>query len=172
MAGVALMSMGTALTLNYPYAPYNEGKLDPQLTGWPLTTEELNFIAKASHTRRPGSESGLQKISFLPYTPSAEGSGNPNWYVGVQEKFVKVVDQYKRDNGNNVDILLVGDSITWQWIDISAPYSQYPQKFNAAWTSVFGQCKALNVGVAGDKTGGWITVQPRARQAPRSSHAW
>lgn len=154
MAGVALMSTGTALALNYPYAPYNEGKLDPQLTGWPLTTEELTFIAKASYARRPGSESGSQKITFLPYTPSAEGSGNPNWYVGVQEKFVKVVDQYKRDNGNNVDILLVGDSITWQWIDISAPYSQYPQKFNAAWTGSFGQYKALNLGVAGDKTQG------------------
>jgi platelet-activating factor acetylhydrolase IB subunit beta/gamma len=154
IAGVALLNSGTALALNYPYAPYNEGKMDPQLTGWPLTPEELNFIGKASYMRRPGNESGSQKMAFLPYTPSAEGTGKPSWYVGVQDQFIKVVDQYKRDNGNNVDILLVGDSITWQWIDIRASYTQYPQKFNAAWTSSFGQYKALNLGVAGDKTQG------------------
>lgn len=108
LRALALLSLAVLLShnaqaLEYPYVPYNQGKLEPRLTGWPLTPEELDFIGKASHTRRPGSESGATKISFLPYTPSAEGSGNPNWYVGVQEKFIKVVDQYNRDNGIDVD---------------------------------------------------------------------
>ena len=134
--------------------------MDPQLTGWPLTKEESDYVAKGSYLRRPGSESGAQKIIFLPYTPSADGSldskSGKQWYVDVQEKLIKVIDQYKHDQGTNIDILLVGDSITWQWIDISAPYNQYPQKFNEPWQSHFGQYKTFNIGVAGDKTQGLL----------------
>ena len=149
-----------SLALEYSYKPYNEGKMDPQLTGWPLTKEESDYVAKGSYLRRPGSESGAQKIIFLPYTPSADGSldskSGKQWYVDVQEKLIKVIDQYKHDQGTNIDILLVGDSITWQWIDISAPYNQYPQKFNEPWQSHFGQYTTFNIGVAGDKTQGLL----------------
>jgi len=155
-AWLAVLPFGTAHSLEYPYAPYNEGKMDPQKTGWPLTKEELDYVAKGAHLRRPGSESGAQKVEFLPYTPAADASGNPNWYVGIQEKFINVIDQYKKDHGTDIDILLAGDSITWQWTDISAPYSQYPQKFNEAWTSHFGQRTAFNLGVGGDKTQGLL----------------
>ena len=55
-----------------------------------------------------------------------------------------------------MDIVLVGDSITWQWIDITAPYSQYPQKFNEPWMSHFGAYKTFDIGVAGDKTQGLL----------------
>jgi hypothetical protein len=34
----------TRSVLTYPYAPYNEGKLDPQLTGWPLTDGENEWV--------------------------------------------------------------------------------------------------------------------------------
>jgi len=154
IASIALLNTGMALALDYPYAPYNEGKMDPQLTGWPLTQAEIDYLKIATYKRRPGSEVGKQRMDLLPCTPAADGSGTPNWYVLLQEKFVKVVDKFKAEHGNNLDILLVGDSITWQWIDISAPYSQYPQKFNNAWKENFSQYSVFNLGVAGDKTQG------------------
>jgi hypothetical protein len=146
LCGLAITTLiwnASLQALQYPYQPYDEKKMDPQLTGWPLSPEELSFVSKAAHTRRPGCERGAQKLDFLPYTPAADGQGNPNWYVGVQEQLVKVIDHYKRDHGPDVDVLLVGDSITWQWLGMSTPYSQYPQPFNAAWKSQFGQWKAL-----------------------------
>lgn len=151
-----LFSTSFSHALDYPYAPYNEGKMDPQITGWPLNQQAIDYVAKGAYLRRPGSESGAQKIEYLPYTPQADGSGNPNWYVQVQEKLIKVIDQYKKENGTEIDILLVGDSITWQWIDIAAPYTQYPQKLNDPWKSQFGQYKVFNIGVAGDKSQGLL----------------
>jgi beta-glucosidase len=158
LAAVAAL-LGTsvpALALEYPYAPYNEGKLDPQLTGWPLSAAALEYVAKPTHQRRPGTESGGQKMAFLPYTPSADGSGAPNWYVSAHGTLVASLDRFKQEHSNKVDILLVGDSITWQWIDIRAPYNQYPQQFNEAWKTAFGQYTAFNLGVAGDKTQGLL----------------
>ena len=43
-----------ALALEYPYKPYNDGKMDPQLTGWPLTKEESDYVAKGSYLRASG----------------------------------------------------------------------------------------------------------------------
>lgn len=40
--------------LVYPYLPYNERKLDPQLTGWPLSEAEQSWIAKGEYYRKPG----------------------------------------------------------------------------------------------------------------------
>ena len=159
-ACLAVLPCGTAQALEYPYAPYNEGKMDPQKTGWPLTKEELDYVAKGSHLRRPGSESGAQKVEFLPYTPAADASGNPNWYVGIQEKFIKVIDQYKKDHGTDIDILLAGDSITWQWTDISAPYRHGRATSASARPSISALAATRPRGCCGGST----TVAPWARK--------
>ena len=41
----------TAQALEYPYAPYNDGKMDPQKTGWPLTEEERIHVRHRLITR-------------------------------------------------------------------------------------------------------------------------
>ncbi len=140
----------------YPYAPYNQGKLDPEIKGWPLSAQSLEFVATPAYKRRPGSESGGQKMEYLPYTPSADGSGNPNWFVTAHSTLVTSLDHFKKDHDSKVDILLIGDSITWQWTDIKTPYSQYPQVFNKPWTDAFGKYTAFNIGMAGDKTQGLL----------------
>ena len=37
IVALIVLSVAVAGALDYPYAPYNEGKMDPQKTGWPLT---------------------------------------------------------------------------------------------------------------------------------------
>jgi beta-glucosidase len=140
----------------YPYPPYNEGRMDPQINGWPLTPEEVKYLSKGAHERRPGTENGKQQITYLPYTPVADGSGNPNWYVQAHEKLLASLDQFKAEHGPDIDVLLVGDSITWQWLDIRAPYNQYPQLFNEPWRESFPKIKAFTIGVAGDKSQGLL----------------
>jgi|694.fasta_scaffold20554_5 lysophospholipase L1-like esterase len=54
--------------LTYPYSPYNEGRMDPQLHGWPLTAAEVAWTAKGEYFRKPGHE--LQK--HLPEMPAGE----------------------------------------------------------------------------------------------------
>ncbi|MEI8197326.1 MAG: InlB B-repeat-containing protein, partial [Phycisphaerae bacterium] len=144
---------------NYPYSPYNAGGMDPQLTGWPLTQAERNFLAISYDMRRPGKEvkpTAKYLPAYWPATPAAEGSGDPNWYAQTNGEFVNVVDRYKSSQGTAVDILLIGDSITWHWLDIGASYNQSPQRFNSVWSSHFGQYKTLDVGMAGDKTQGLL----------------
>ena len=160
LLGLLAFACGTAGAIQYPYAPYNDGKMDPQLTGWPLTPEEITYINKPFYNRRPGSESGKVQMEFLPCTPGADGQGGTNgalnWYASTHEKLLGALDKFKKDNGTDIDILLAGDSITWQWIDIRAPYTQYPQQFNAPWTNHFGKYKTFDIGLAGDKTQGLL----------------
>lgn len=140
----------------YPYQPHNEGKMSPQTSGWPLTAEATEYLSKGAHERRPGSESGKQQIAYLPYTPVADGSGNPNWYVTAHGKLLASLDRFKAEHGPDLDVLLVGDSLTWQWLDIRAPYDQYPQQFNDPWKENFPGRTALTIGVAGDKSQGLL----------------
>lgn len=151
-----VLPVESAFGLDYPYAPYNQGKMDPQTSGWPLNEAALTYVAKHAYQRRPGTESGGQRMEYLPYTPSADGSGSPNWYVTAHGKLVASLDRFKNENNSKVDILLVGDSITWQWTDIRAPYNQYPQQFNEPWKTAFGQYTTFNLGMAGDKTQGLL----------------
>ena len=41
----ANITLSSNPVLTYPYSPYNEGKMDPQLTGWPLNVDELDLWA-------------------------------------------------------------------------------------------------------------------------------
>lgn len=145
--------------LDYPYAPYNQGKLSPQLTGWPLSPEEFKYSVsdKTADARRPGREPGGSHVPKMwPVTPFADGGGltvGADWYYNSHRDLLNVVERYKKDHGSDIDVLLIGDSITWQWCGMNA-YSSYPQPLNKAWTSRFGTTKTLNIGIGGDKTQG------------------
>jgi platelet-activating factor acetylhydrolase IB subunit beta/gamma len=123
----------SAQALDYPYAPYNEGKMDPQKSGWPLTEEERKFVLLPEHERRPGREINQHKPSMWPVTPSAGFWGGTSW-LETHANLVKVAQASQ----GPIDVLLVGDSITMQW--------------GAAWTKHFPTLKTVNIGIGGDKT--------------------
>lgn len=128
-----LAAVAVARALDYPYAPYNEGKMDPQLTGWPLTEEEKAYVLLAEHDRRPGREANQHLPAMWPVTPSAGNWGGTSW-LDTHAKLVETV----RANQGPIDVLLVGDSITMQW--------------GAAWPKHFPGLKTVNIGIGGDKT--------------------
>jgi lysophospholipase L1-like esterase len=123
----------TAQALEYPYAPYNEGKMDPQKTGWPLTDAERAYVLKAEYERRPGREVNQHKPASWPVTPSAGFWGGSSW-LDTHANLVKVAHAGK----GPIDVLLVGDSITMQW--------------GEAWPKYFPTLKTVNIGIGGDKT--------------------
>lgn len=145
---------------DYPYGPYREGKLDPQISGWPLTEAERDFVLKPEHDRRPGRETNKHLPSMWPVVPSAGNWGGTSWL----DTHSKLVD-YIQANQGPLDILLVGDSITQQWgspLDTGSP--------NASWIKEFKSLKTLNIGIGGDKTqnvlwrlehGGVDGIEPR-----------
>ena len=162
------MALGTlsARALEYPYAPYNEGKLDPQKTGWPLTEAERKYLLLPEHERRPGRENPEQpkhQPALWPVTPSAGFWGGTAW-LDTHGNLVKTVQA----NQGPIDILLVGDSITEQWG--STLMGPPLNALNAAWQKHFGQYKTVNLGIGGDKTqnvlwrldhGGVAGIEPR-----------
>jgi hypothetical protein len=119
--------------MDYPYVPYNEGKMDPQKTAWPLTEEERKYVLLPEHERRPGREINQHKPAMWPVTPSAGFWGGTSW-LDTHANLVKVAQA----NKGPIDVLLVGDSITMQW--------------GAAWTKHFPTLKTVNIGIGGDKT--------------------
>jgi platelet-activating factor acetylhydrolase IB subunit beta/gamma len=123
----------SAQALDYPYAPYNEGKMDPQKTGWPLAEEERKYVMLPEHERRPGREVNQHKPAMWPVVPSAGFWGGTSW-LDTHANLVKVAQASK----GPIDVLLVGDSITMQW--------------GAAWTKHFPTLKTVNIGIGGDKT--------------------
>jgi hypothetical protein len=147
----AEMTPRPAHALDYPYAPYNDGKMDPQRTGWPLTDEEKVYVLKAEYDRRPGREANQHVPAMWPVTPSAGFWGGTSW-LDTHAGLVKTVEA----NKGSIDLLLVGDSITMQW--------------GAALTKHFGKYKCVNIGIGGDKTqnvlwrldhGGVAGIEPR-----------
>lgn len=149
----AALSAGEQQKSIYDYAPYNEGKLDPQTSGWPLTPEERKYVVeKAEHDRRPGRESNKHLPHLWPQVPTAGFFGGDAW-LKLHEAHVKKVVA----NKGPLDVLLVGDSITIQWSD--------------SWKKHFPELKSVNIGIGGDKTqnvlwrldhGGVEGLQPKA----------
>ena len=129
----SLLAAGAARALEYPYAPYNEGKMEPQLTGWPLTDAEKAYVLKPEYERRPGREANQHKPALWPAVPSAGFWGGTSW-LDTHANLVKVAEASK----GPIDVLLVGDSITMQW--------------GEAWAKHFPGLKAVNTGIGGDKT--------------------
>ncbi len=130
---ILLAGVAVACALDYPYTPYNEGKMDPQLTGWPLTEEEKAYVLLAEHDRRPGREANQHLPAMWPVTPSAGNWGGTSWL----DTHAKLVETVQASQGP-IDVLLVGDSITMQW--------------GAAWGNHFPGLKTVNIGIGGDKT--------------------
>lgn len=145
----------------YAYGPYNEGRMDPQVEGWPLTPEERAYVVeRAEHERRPGRESLKHLPQLWPVVPSAGHWGGTSW-LETHEKLVRHVQA----NAGGCDVLLVGDSITQQWGSVLDSGS-----LNSAWRGVFGELKVINIGIGGDKTqnvlwrldhGGVAGLQPK-----------
>lgn len=133
--------------LSYAYVPYNEGKLDPQISGWPLSAEELAWVAKGEYTRKPGHDAQKHLPEMWPITPTAprwsEGETNP--WIEHHAQCIEKVQAMKDD----VDIMLIGDSITQGW---GGGWDGAP--LNAAWQKHFGDKKTVNLGIGGDRTEG------------------
>ncbi len=106
-----LSASDLSFAIDYPYSPYNEGKMEPQKTGWPLSDEERTYVVdKAEHERRPGARIEQASSTILAGGPSAGHWGGTSWL----DTHAKLVD-YIQANKGPIDILLVGDSITQQW---------------------------------------------------------
>lgn len=128
-------------SFDYPYSAYNEGKLDPQATGWPLTSAERSYVLKPDYERRPGSEVNKHLPKFWPQVPSAGFWGGTSWL----DTHTKLVD-YVSSNKGKVDVLLVGDSITQQW---GSPLDNGSRK--DYWKANFPTYRSINIGIGGDR---------------------
>lgn len=118
-----------ASAIEYPYST-----VEPQKSGWPLTSEERAYVVdKPEHDRRPGREANKHLPHLWPVVPSAGYFGGDAW-LKLHEVHVKTVQA----NAGPVDVLLVGDSITIQW--------------GESWKKHFPNWKAVNIGIGGDKT--------------------
>ena len=144
-----------AQALEYPYAPYNEGKMDPQKTGWPCDGGGAGLCLESGARPPAGSRDQQALPAMWPVTPSAGFWGGTSW-LDTHANLVKVAQASK----GPIDVLLVGDSITMQW--------------GAAWTKHFPTLKTVNIGIGGDKTqnvlwrldhGGVDGLEPRAVRA-------
>ncbi len=131
--------------LVYPYAPYNAGQMDPQLTGWPLTVEELAWVSKGEYFRKPGHEvqKHLPEMWFVTPTAARWGNdGEANTWIEHHAECIANVQAMK----DGIDIALIGDSITQGW---GGGWDGAP--FNAAWQKQFADYKTVNLGIGGDR---------------------
>ena len=148
LATIGLLTL-IAQGVEYPYAPYNEGKMDPQLKGWPLTEAEREYVIKPEFgERKPGREGANKHLPEMwPVTPSAAYWGGTNatdtQWLDHHTTLVNMV----QSNQGPVDIVLVGDSITQGW---GGGWEKTP--FNLPWQTHFSQYQTLNLGIGGDRT--------------------
>ncbi|MCY2975024.1 MAG: GDSL-type esterase/lipase family protein [Planctomycetota bacterium] len=158
---IAEVAAEDQLTFVYPYDPYNQGAMDSQVTGWPLSDDQLAFSLRPEHERRPGREGNKHLPKMWPVTPSAGFWGGTSW-IDTHAKLV----QYVQANAGPCDVLLVGDSITQQW---GSPLDK--GALNDAWMKHFAKLKTINIGIGGDKVqnvlwridhGGVAGIEPKA----------
>jgi beta-glucosidase len=133
-------------SLLYPYAPYNDGKLDPQLTGWPLTEAEMAWANKDEYTRKPGHEiqKHLPEMWFVTPTAGRWRGADATYGNAWLAHHAKNIENVKAAGA--IDVALIGDSITQGW---GGGFDGTP--FNAAWQKQFGGLKAVNLGIGGDR---------------------
>lgn len=130
--------------LRYAYAPYNDGRMDPQLSGWPLSADEMAWVSKGEYTRKPGHEVGKHLPEMWTVTPSAAhwgADGGANAWIGKHAACL----ERARAMTEGIDVAVVGDSITEGWGGVDGPW-------NAAWRKHFPVAKSVNLGIAGDRT--------------------
>ncbi|MBI5835320.1 MAG: hypothetical protein HZB16_23680 [Armatimonadetes bacterium] len=136
-----------AAVVSYPYAPYNEGKMDPQLTGWPLTEAEQAWVAQGEYTRKPGHEVQKHLPEMWPVVPSAPVWPAPDGHGNLWLDHHATLVERVRAASDSIDIVLIGDSITQGWgggWDGAA--------LSTAWRERFGAYKTVNLGIGGDRT--------------------
>ncbi len=153
---LGMVSNGYSLSvIEYPYAPYNLGKLDPQITGWPISDAELTWVTKTEYTRKPGHEASQHLPAMWPVTPTAAhwkgkdpASAQQNVWINHHATLVAQVQAAKKekDEKGDVDIVLLGDSITQGW---GGGFDG--QSFNEAWKKNFPALRTLNLGIGGDR---------------------
>ena len=135
-------------TFQYQYAPYNQGAMDPQLTGWPISDAERTYIQKAEYERYPGKET-VSKITVwdkVAQTPNTQGWGPNDSYITTTQQTIQPILSNTNDICDSLDIIMVGDSITSQW------GGGQMGPWTATWTANFGSYKAINMGIGGDRT--------------------
>jgi beta-glucosidase len=135
------------LSPRYPYPAYAEGRLDPQPFGWPLSAEEHAYVQIPEFDRKPGKDQRKHRPDMWPVVPTAS-----RWRKAPEENIwinhhAKAIEQ-ARAAGADLDVLLIGDSITQGWggsgID-NVPFCQ-------AWQKHFGTYRTVNAGIGGDRT--------------------
>ena len=139
---LAAWSAPTARALEYPYAPYNEGKMDPQKTGWPLTDEERAYVLKA-RIRTPAGP-GSQPAQARAVAGHAVGR-----VLGRDE-----LAGYSRE-ARRVCAGQPGPSTSCSSATASRSSGAARSDkgvLNEAWKKHFGDYKTINIGIGGDKT--------------------
>lgn len=140
----AALAASEAPPIIYPYAPYHQGQMDPHITGWPLSAEGRAWALRPRDQRRPGDEVGKPQPELMPVVPSAGRWKDPEKWLNLHGSLVEVV----RSQTKPVDVVLLGDSITWHWggSKIGSP------KFHEAWAKRFSSLNTLNLGIQGETT--------------------
>ena len=133
--------------LTYPYAPYNECKMDPQLTGWPLTDAELAWVTKEEYSRKPGYEVLKHLPDMWSVVPPAAHWAKPEGSTGNLwvEHHAQILEKIRACK-DGIAIALIGDSITQGW---GGGWDGAP--FNAAWQKHFVDKTTVNIGIGGDR---------------------
>ena len=131
----------------YPYAAYAESRLDPQPFGWPLSAEEQAYVQIPEFDRKPGKDVRRHRPDMWPVVPTAS-----RWRKAPEENIwvthhASALGQ-ARAAGTDLDVLLVGDSITQGWG--GSPIDNVP--WNPAWQKHFGRFRTVNAGIGGDRT--------------------
>ena len=132
---------------DYPYPAYAEARLDPQPFGWPLSEEERAYVQIPEFDRKPGKDVRKHRPDMWPVVPTAS-----RWRKAPEENIwinhhAKAIEQ-ARAAGEDLDVLLIGDSITQGWG--GSPIDNLP--WNPAWREQFGRFRAVNAGIGGDRT--------------------
>ena len=133
-------------SIEYPYAPYNEGKLEPQLKGWPLSDAEKVYLKKPANQRRPGGECGKNLPEMWSVTPMpgyiSWSSQSDTVWLG---KHARLMANAKENPG--AEIILLGDAFTQRWGD-----GAEKKPLITAWQKQFAQHKTLNFGITAERT--------------------
>ena len=155
LLGLASKLHAQTATFQYDYKPYNEGKMDPQLTGWPVTDAEKLYIQQGEHLRYPGKETsknasgeptGISIFTMAAQTPNTQGWGANNSYFDTHQQTIQPILDNAPGIRDNLDIIMVGDSITSQW------GGGQGGAWTPTWIANFGSYKAINMGIGGDRT--------------------
>ena len=166
---VCLAMVSVAKAVDYPFIP-GKGLLvspgvydglstsigtttrEPQPTGWPLDNTlfpgETTWVQNSVIHWPPISVLGNKGRDLLPQFPNPDSAT-----VMYQDSLVKNI---QLQNGN-VDVILIGDSITQQWMDDDWRKAniQSPQiGMNSAWKNTFPGVSVVDLGIGGDKVEG------------------